>query len=266
MIRKAAVTIATALAAGGLALAAALPAAAGISHTKVITPNGEAGYQAGMNGPGRFKAVQAQFTLRNEAKGLGSTGGTGVQLCNDTTGNAVQLGARWNAGENAFDILVGSGTLTAHPGTDTTPCNSGGAFAGSDLSPALDVPAGNTVLLILQEVSPGVYEAFAKDVTLGTSASKSFAGLTFPDEAGVGVVQNLTTLSAPLALRLASFTDVRLTGQKCGTHNLGGTSCWTAVQAYSTANGMSSDPPLVDPQSSLHGRNFHVEIGSETGA
>lgn len=252
------------LSAAALALAGTLPAAANIGGTQVITANGEAGEFANMNGPGHFTDLQAQGGANANLEGLGSTGGAGIQLCNESSGNAVQLGLRWNTTAHKFDVLVGSGTLTAGTGTNNTACDSGGAFTGGPLSMPLQIPAGDNYKLELKEISPGFYEAFAKDTTLGISSSKAFSGLSFPDTASVGVVQNQTNLSAPAVNRLCDFWSVLATGSAGGHASLGGSSFWTAQLAHSTANGLSSDPTLVTPVDVFF-RHVHINIGSETG-
>lgn len=244
---------------------AAGAAGASVSPTPSINDVGEAGYYAGMNGPHRFTQVRTTFYLRNEAKGLGLTGGEGIQLCNDSSGAAVQLGVRWNG--TGFQVLVGSGSLLGaadSDGTNATDCNSGGALLGVPLVPNLVIPQGHNVRLILEEVSPGLYEAFAKDITDNFSASKSFAGLTFPDEASAGVVQDLSGRSAPANLNLVRFRHTRAAGLNGVLHYLGDQLAWTAVQAYSTATGDNSNPRLVTPDALVQGR-FHVFAGAIVG-
>ncbi len=247
--------------AGSLALA--LPAAAGVSPAKVITSNGEAGYYAGENAPGHFTQVRTQFYLRAAAKSLTTGAGEGVQLCNDTSGRAVQLGVRWNG--SAFQVLFGSGTLAATPGTNTTACNSGGALLGGALSPNLLVPQGHTVKLILKEISPGVYEAFAKDITTSLSASKGFTGLTFPDEASAGVVQDISLRAAPANIKLVHFASLSARDDNGVTSTLGGTGEWTAVQAYSNHSGDNSNPAIITPANSLLGGHFNVFTSAQVG-
>ena len=259
MIRK----ILTLAAIPAAAIALAAPAMANVSPTKVITSNGEAGYYASTNGPGRFVDVRTRFYLRNEAKSLTTAAGEGVQLCNESTGNAVQLGFRWTG--TAFQALVGSGTLVATPGTHTTACNSGGALLGVPLVPNLLVPQGHNVHLILHEVSPGVFEAFAKDTTDSISASKSFAGLSFPDVASAGVVQDISTRSAPANLKIVKFHSTRVTMQNHPSGYLGTSLLWTSVQAYSNHTGDNSNPAIITPASSLVNGRFFVFAGAQTG-
>jgi len=244
-------------------LVPALSASANVSPTKVITANGEAGYYAGENQPGHFKQENTQFYLRKAAKSLTAGAGEGVQFCNDSSGNAVQLGLRWTG--TGFQVLVGSGTLTATPGTNTTACNSGGALLGAPLSPNLVIPQGDTVRLILKEVSPGLYEAFAKDVTTSLSASKGFAGLTWPDEASAGVVQDLSGRAAPADIKLVHFATLTARDSNGVSATFGGATEWTAVQAYSNFSGDNSNPPIVTPADSLSGDHFNVFTSAQTG-
>jgi hypothetical protein len=244
---------------------AASASPAGVSATPVITSNGEAGYYAGENQPGHFKQITTQFYLRVAAKSLTTGAGEGVQLCNDSSGHAVQLGVRWNG--TGFQVLFGSGTLGASaPGTNVTACNSGGAVLGAPLSPNLVIPQGDTVRLILKEISSGVYEAFAKDVTANFSASKGFTGsLTFPDEASAGVVQDISLRAAPASIKLVHFATLTARDSLGVTSTLGGTSEWTAVQAYSNHSGDNSNPAIVTPASSLSGDHFNVFTSAQVG-
>jgi hypothetical protein len=267
MFRKILTTAAVAAvlaAAPAMASAASHPSiTAPISHTMVVTSNGEAGYYA-FSGT-HFKRVQGRFTTTLAAEGLGSGGGEGIQLCNASSGRADQLGVRWDAGENAYDVLYDTGTLASTGGTDTSACTSGGAFSGTPIG--LEIPAGDTVALSITDEGHGLAEFRAEDTTIDTSIVKAFAhGTSFPDVASAGVVQNEAGLSAPAASPLVTFRDVRVTlpSGKSGTLGRGHTR-WTAVQAYSTANGTPSDPALVSPAGSLDAGHFTISIGAETG-
>jgi hypothetical protein len=274
MFRKLAAAAAAPLA----ALAFTLPASAAthpgltapISATPVISSNGEAGYYAFAES--HFKRIQGRFTLTEAATGLGAASGEGLQLCSSTEDLAAQVGARWNPGEGAFDILYATGGLSATtPNSHGTACTTGGAL-GSTSVLLPDVPAGDTVALSITNDGRGLMEFRAQDTTVNTGVSKAFAecrGLNYVDVASAGVVQNdVTALSAPAVIPVVQFRDTRVTlGNKAGTSNtLGrGHKKWTAVQVYNTANGTVSDPALLTPASSLNAGSFTVLSGSELG-
>ena len=262
-------TVLAAGAAGGitaLALAGAVPAGASLNPTQVITPNGQAGYSSTMNDPGHYTRIKDTFYLRQALEGQGPAGAAGIQLCNESSGNAVQLAVRWDSGISRFRVLLGSGTLTENPGTNTTACNSGGGAAlESDLTPVLTIPQGQTIKLVLQEIHPGFYEAFAKNMTTGVNVSKSFSGLTFPDEAFAGLVQKDDTLSPPATTKLARMTDIGLIDSTGTNSTLADGSAWDTNQVRATANGLNSDGSLVTPASSLSGPAFSVFEGGNVG-
>ena len=248
--------LAAAAAVLGLALPAAQAVTGPISHTAVITSNGEAGYYA-FSGT-HFSRVQGRFTATVAAEGLGDGGGEGIQLCNASSGEADQLGVVWDAGTGAYDVQYATGSLSS--------CTAGGVLS-SPTDIGLSVPAGDTVALSITDEGHGLAEFRAEDSTIDTGIVKAFAsGTTFPDVASAGVVQNEAGLSAPAGNPLVTFRDVRVTlpSGKSGTLGRGHTR-WTAVQAYSTANGTASDPALVTPAGSLLAGHFTISIGAETG-
>lgn len=269
--RMAAAGLAAAVAVAGGLLAAGPASAATTPPITVITSNGEAGFYAGMNDPGHFKTIKAEFYLRKAIQTIGAaTGGVGIQLGNDSSGNAVQMGAIWNspACPGLVEVGYGTGTLSATPGTNTTAINSGGRLAPLHLSPVLCAPVGHTVKVNLTEVSPGLYEAFGKDITANLSASKAFAGLSFPDEASAGVVADLSSRSAPASVKLVQFTSVQAKNSTGTTSGLGGTSAWTPVGVASNPSGNSGNPFLVTPGSlstSAGLSSFGVFVGAQTG-
>jgi hypothetical protein len=262
----------------GLLAAAAAPevaSAATVPPVTVITSNGEAGFYSGMNDPGRFKTIKATFYLRKAIQTIGvANGGVGIQLGNDSTGRATQMGAIWNppACPGQVEVGYGTGTLAATPGTNTTAINSGGRLAPLHLSPILCAPLGHYVKVNLTEVSPGVYEAFGKDITANFSASKAFSGLPFPDEASAGVVADLSSRSAPASIKLVHFGSISVKNSTGTTAGLGGTSAWTPVGVGSNPSGNSGNPLLVTPDSLVNtgtGINrvssFNVFVGAQTG-
>ena len=262
-----AVLAAVGIALGGVSAAAASthPAITNpISHTQVITGNGESGYYAFADS--HFQRVQGRFTATVAAEGLGSGGGEGLQLCNASSGSADQLGVVWDAGTGAYDVQYATGTLTSTGGTDTSACTSGGVLSSpSDIG--LSIPPGDTVALSITNEGHGLAEFRAEDSTVDTGIVKAFAsGTTYPDVASAGVVQNEAGLSAPAVNPLVTFRDVRVTVASGASNTLGrGRTRWTAVQAYSTANGTASDPALVSPGNSLDAGHFTISIGAETG-
>jgi hypothetical protein len=139
------------------------------------------------------------------------------------------------------------------------------ASLGVPLVPNLLIPQGHNVHLILHEVSPGLYEAFAKDTTDNISASKSFVGLSWPDVASAGVVQDISTRSAPANLKIVHFHSTRVTQLHHPSGYLGTSPLWTAVQAYSNHTGDNSNPAIITQASTLINGRFDVFAGAQTG-
>jgi len=256
-----------------------------IGDPAVVTANGEAGYFADMNGPGHFTTAKDQFYIRKAAEQMTpycssypctpnpKWSGIGIQLGNDSSNNVAQLGIVRNGPDcvaNQFEVGWSNGTLSATTGTNTTPLNSGGILPTfHPMVPALCVPQGDTLKLNLTEVHPGVYEAYAKDVTLGISSSKGFASLDFPDNAGFGVVQDIGSRSAPANNKYVHFAYIDLS-DNIGAHNdglLNSGGDWSVTGVASNPAGNSSTPYLVAP-SVLTGQGHHFDIfvGALTGA
>ena len=68
----------------------------------------------------------------------------------------------------------------------------------------------------------------------------------------------------PAVNRLADLWSVLASDNHGHQASLGGSRFWTGVLAFSTANGLNSDPALVAPVDVLW-RHVHTNIGSETG-
>ena len=136
----------------------------------------------------------------------------------------------------------------------------------TDLTPILCVPVGHYVKWNLTEVSPGVYEAFAKDVTLNISASKGFAGLTFPNNANVGVVADLSSRSAPANIDLVRFAFLSLKDSNGVTGTMQANNDWSVTSVGSNPSGNTANPLLVAPDvPSSGGSVFRVWVGANTG-
>lgn len=265
------------VAAGGLALGLTLSGFAGASivgNQQVITSNGEAGYYASMNGPGHFTSARTTWYVRKAEQTLGTSSasfvhGIGIQIGSDQTGKVAQLGGLWNTTKchNALEIEYGSGYLTTKaPDTNGTPVNDGGAVVPtSELNPVLCVPWNDYVKIGLYEVHPGVYEAYAKDLTTGVSISKGFAGVSFPDEAGVGVVADTTNRAGPVtATELANFNSINFTDSNGASGGFFGSSDWSPVGVGSTATGTDGSPFLVAPGTD-GGTHYKLYAAAPTG-
>jgi hypothetical protein len=105
------------------------------------TINGEAGYFVNDNGGTRIRDVQATTVITNTMEDLNGSnladpGGVGVELCNDNTGDAAQLGLEWNGTQ--FEMEYGYtphfADLTAPAASatnpDPDPCAEGGLLNG----------------------------------------------------------------------------------------------------------------------------------------
>jgi hypothetical protein len=285
-IRAAVTGLVAAVALGGSALMAASPAGATAARTAApsiivtaahtITSNGEGGYAVTMNEPGHFTQVKFQFYVRKAAQTIGSSptaGGMGVQLANDSSDSAVQLGFEWNGPGCSGQGIVGYGNGTlpgtnpgVTPGTDTTVVNAGGLLSPLELAPNLCASVGDTIKGDVTEVFPGEYEVFAKDMTTDVSVSKEITSLAFPDELNIGTVADLTSRSAPANIKLVHFAYLSITDSNGVTAGLVSPE-WSAQPVGSNPSGNDANPLLVAPSALTGGgHHFDVYVGAQTGA
>lgn len=220
--RLAALT-AAALVTGGLAFAAALPASASIPQIN-NTHTGEAGYYVNDNGATRIRDVQATTVVQNTFKHLNGSGGElvqaggiGVELCNDNTNFAAQLGIVWNDSTNAFQVEYGYGGLHDDPSVVIQdPCAQDGLLNGGALGSFTEPVTGihGNVALFPHGIVPNVgdtlkFEIFyqpaghfhyfqfkVNDVTQNrTEVQQVFAGWQNLYEAGIGVLTQANQLT-----------------------------------------------------------------------
>ena len=131
----------------GLALSGSLAGASSASAaltTPMISNGpsgpGEAGFFVNDNGSTKIRDVQASLVVTSTMEDLNGSntdpGGVGVELCNDNTGYAAQLGVEWDGTKDAFvaeynyvdDPVLGTPYLaaTVNSNSDTDPCVEGG--------------------------------------------------------------------------------------------------------------------------------------------
>jgi hypothetical protein len=121
----------------GFLMALALPASATVPTIAKVnnTAVGEAGYYINDNGSTRIRDVQASTVITSQMEdlnGSASPGGVGVELCNDNTGYAAQVGLEYDATTSSF---VAEYNYTNNPGYDSTNL---GATSGSDPDPCVE--------------------------------------------------------------------------------------------------------------------------------
>jgi hypothetical protein len=217
-----------------------------------------------------FNRVDGTFTLNPEAEGIGIStvaglvvggvtetstsinGAIGLQICNETTGEAAQLGAVY-LGDSTGTPLFALGYLTGYLNSLTVdPCVGGGVLGGASSSTTFTaltdsgIPAGSTIRAQIQEYGGAVLftAALANGVanyTYFDSACRWF----FPNEAGAGLQVNTTGLSAPASNDLTDFTGVTATSDGV-TH---GFAFWNAVQVQGSQDGIA--PALLSPNNSI---------------
>jgi hypothetical protein len=212
-----AVTFAASMIAGfGSAYAtaqAAVPMTAQITNTAT----GEAGYYANDNGSTRFRDVGATTVVANTMKQLNGTpttpGGVGVELCDDNTNAAAQLGLEWNG--NAFTLQYNDGFLTDPlVGTIQDPCAQDGLLAGGagHTYPHPIVPIVGDVLKFEIFYQPSGHHHYLQfKVTDETQNRTEVQEVQIPAqnfyEAGIGVLTDAANLTGGAVNLLNSFTN-----------------------------------------------------------
>ncbi len=189
----------------------AVPVSAQINNTSI----GEAGYYANDNGQTRFRDVQATTKVLNTFKFLNGTespGGIGVELCNDNTNYAAQLGIQWTGTQ--FQLAYNYGTLVDPTPGIQDPCAQDGLLNGGVgiQFPHPIVPNVGDVLKFEIFYQPkGFIHYFQFKVTDVTqNRTEVQKVLTAPHdlyEFGIGVLTNDAHLTAPANILLNSFTS-----------------------------------------------------------
>jgi hypothetical protein len=143
--------------AAGLALAGGMAAGgvmAGSADASTViakvnnTAIGEAGYFINDNGKTRIRDVQAVTVITPQMEDLngsattdepaGAPGGVGVELCNENTGYAAQLGLEWDGAAFVAEYNYSGNAaetdplLTITSGSDPDPCAEGGLLDNGD--------------------------------------------------------------------------------------------------------------------------------------
>jgi len=218
-----ALAAAAALTLGGLAFTAPAFAAAPTIAKINNTANGEAGYFVNDNGSTRIRDVQASTVVTPQMENLNGVnllGGTGVELCNDNTGDAAQLGLEWTG--TAFTVEYGYtphfAQLTAPAASatnpDPDPCAEGGLLnGGTGISfPNSFIPAiGDTIHFEVYYNPKGNHthslKFLAEDVTQDITRVQT---VQVPEmdfyEAGVGVLTDGQTLTGGPVNLVNAFT------------------------------------------------------------
>ena len=231
------------------ALALALPASASVAPRNVVgsipSANGEAGFYTQEPGV-MYSRVNAVISLQAAAANLGpvsgaigpGSGAVGIELCNQTTGYAAQVGVlEEDTTPATFEVGFGEGTLAD--------CATGGLLgSGSlpvDLAPALTgIPVTDSVVVQVKNVGHGVLFSAAVELPGGQPLASYSRILTGGpahfDLAGAGVVQDAAMVAACGAVcpdELAAFSGVTATSGKYTR----GFARWDAVSVQSEANG-----------------------------
>lgn len=254
----------------------------GVSATAIYTgpanPGGVGGATLSMAGyytnnfGDLFTQVNGTFSLNAEAEGVGIScvngesttststacgyagavpytatatvvnGAIGIQLCNETTGSAAQLGAVY-LGTGEFAVGYVTGTLE---GLVADPCVGGGVLSGSTTFTSLaEVPVGNSIQGRIRQDGHGVLFTAALVGGIANYTYYKSTGWIYPNEAGAGLQADTTGLSAPAVNDLTDFSGVTATDG--GTTN--GFAAWNAFQVDGSQDGMA--PALLSPNSSL---------------
>lgn len=271
---KLAAVAAAALVTGGLAFAAALPASASIPQIN-NTHVGEAGYYVNDNGQTRIRDVQATTVVQNTFKHLNGDGsegpgGIGVELCNDNTNFAAQLGIQWSDSAQQFQIAYNWGTLVDPSASIQDPCAQDGLLNGGVgiQFPHPIVPnVGDTLKFEIFYQPAGHHHYFqfkVTDVTQNRTEVQQIS--TAPQnlyEAGIGVLTNETHLTGGAVNLLNSFSGTSF-NYYTSTHAFNSISVpahWDLEQAQFVN---SSSQVTLSPNSSLNpqGTAFSLFEGS----
>ena len=265
---------------GGIAMVAE-PALAGVSpvprYTNV-TVYPVAGYFASDNGGSPFTHIEGYIgsngtgSLANLGQSL--TNGGGVGLCNQTDGNAIQIGDQW-ATATTINVTYGIGTFSKTPAPNGDLCHEG-VVSTSPHTLLGNVPVTDTVAVQVLYSSKHAHNGCsagqalfeAEDVTANpgvwyqspcvADASQNFT------EADAGVDADTQNMSAPADNLLAVWAHLGLTNA-AGVHgSFQSNSAWTAFPVNSSSNGLASGSQLLVPQA-FSDDHFELLAGSPTG-
>ena len=262
LTRRLALASASAAAVAGLALAGSAGASAsaahpaGVSPTTVYTSNGEAGYYAFGTG---FSRVHSQVYIRKYAANLGTADAMGIQLCNNSDGNAIQIGVVPNGTTpQTFSVRYGVGALTGSP----DPCVGVGTLSPSDplATAALGhLPIQENIAMNIKLIGHDRAVVAAQDLTTDTNYWSTVISIpeNFYGEAGVGLQDGFTPpLAGPATNELAAMRNSYVVDNHGHEGALGTSPYWTAVQVNSSGTG--NPPALITPKSSLSGNTFKI--------
>jgi hypothetical protein len=253
--------------ASGLALGLIMSGGAGASIVgdPVYTHNGEAGAHTF---GGQVNEVSGSIYIRAAAKNLtvGSTSSSsdavGVQLCNNNTGEADQLGFIQTApGVFAVAWAHGDLTSTGNPCVGVGSLSMGNALGGSNLA---DLSVGDTVNYTIKFSGRHDQNATFSAYLVGSdsvwSAYEPGDGF-YATQAGAGLQQSLTSLGGAPVTEAAAIRDLTV-GTPTGSGDFGVAGGQDAVTVFSSATG--NPPPLVD--STLSGSVLKVYEAAAVGA
>jgi hypothetical protein len=213
-----------------LGVAAAGSASAGVSGTVLADSNGTSGYYTQSFG-GIYNQIDATYTLNDASIPTNEfAGGTGVELCNSSTGQAVELGTVY-AGGGEFVAAYAHGTLHGDPTGDGDPCTGNHLLFGGALTTSTgthEFPAGDSVEVQIQQVG-GVVTFTVEDVTQNVASFTRVVHLPngYYNDAGAGVSTDLQLVAPPPSQDLTDFSGVTATTT---TGDTDGFASWNAVQ------------------------------------
>lgn len=181
---------------------------------------GEAGYFANDNGQTRFRDVQADLVVTNQLKNLNgesatSVGAAGVELCDPNSGRAAQLGVYWDKSTtpNRFRVAYATGSFST---ATVDPCIQSGLVNPVPTNFLLDlltISAGDHLHFEIYWQPTGHTHFFTfkvcdvtQDVCRQAHVGTGFLNLY---EAGVGVVTQQNTLTAPAINSLVNFSGTK---------------------------------------------------------
>jgi hypothetical protein len=197
--------------------------------------NGTAGFYTNQFGD-TYTQVNGSFSLNKPS--LFANGAIGLQLCNSTTGYAVQVGAFADGG--GWTVAFWKGYLDPATGINNDPCD-GNTFltpTGGGTTALGTVSAGTSVQAQIKEVGHGLVITVAD----GPEANFNYFLHSFPgyfNEAAAGITDNMSAISAPATNDLSDFWGVTATDVNGVT---GGLATWNAVEVSS---GFPGYAPLV---------------------
>lgn len=254
------------LGAGGLAAGLLLSGFAGASIVgdPVYTTNGEAGAHTF---GGQVTGVSGSIYIRAAAKNLkiGSTASAsdaiGLQLCNNNTGEADQLGFI-RTGSNQFSVVWAHGDLTSasNPCVGVGSLSTGSNLGGTNLS---DLHVGQTVDYSIKfsgrHNRNATFSAYVAGSDSVWSAYEPGDGF-YATQAGGGLQQALGPLGGSPTVEAAAIRSLTVSGAS-GTGDFG-TAGPDAALVFSSGTG--NPPPLID--SVLSGSVLKIYEAPNTGA